>query len=96
MAVDKKKKTLIISNSMVKGIKKWKINKKLKFTNASVNCIPGANNNDMKHYTKPAVKKNPNAEVVIIHTGRNDLSSDSTPTEIASNIIGLAVDVKQN
>ena len=42
------------------------------------------------------MKKNPNAEVVIIHTGRNNLSSDSTPNEIASNIIDLAVDVKQN
>ena len=96
MAVDKKKKALIIGNSMVKGIKKWKINKKLKFTNASVNCFPGANTSDMKHYTKPPLKKKPNAGVVIIHTGRNDLSSDSTPTKIASNIIDLAVDVKQN
>ena len=50
----------------------------------------------MKHYTKPPMKKNPNAEVVIIHTGRNNLNSDSTPNEIASNIIDLAVDVKQN
>ena len=66
MAVDKKKKALIIGNSMVKGIKKWKINKKLKFTNASVNCFPGANTSDMKHYTKPPIKKTPNAEVVII------------------------------
>ena len=45
----------------------------------------------MNYYTKPAIKKNPNAEVVIIHTGTNDLSSDSTPTVIATNIIELAV-----
>ena len=68
----------------------------MKFTNASVNCFPGTNTRDVKHYTKPPMKKNPNAEVVIIHTGRNNLSSDSTPTEIASNILDLAVDVKQN
>ena len=96
MAVGKKKKALIIGNSMAKGIKRWKINKKLKFTNVSVNCFPGANTSDMKHYTKPPIKKNPNAEVVIIHTGTNVLSSDSTPTEIATNIIDLAVDVKKN
>ena len=96
MAVGKKKKALIIGNSMAKGIKRWKINKKLKFTNVSVNCCPGANTSDMKHYTKPPIKKNPNAEVVIIHTGTNVLSSDSTPTEIATNIIDLAVDVKKN
>ena len=81
---------------MVKGIKRWKINKKLKFTNVSVNCFPGANTSDMKHYTKPPIKKNPNAEVVIIHAGTNVLSSDSTPTETATNIIDLAVDVKKN
>ena len=91
-----RKKVLIIGDSMVKGIKKWKINKELKFTNASVNCFPGANTRDIKHYTKPSIKKNPNAEVVIIHTGTNDLSSNSTPTKIATNIMDLAVDVKKN
>ena len=34
---------LTIGDSMVKGIKRWKINKKLKFTNVSVNCFSGAN-----------------------------------------------------
>ena len=50
----------------------------------------------MKHYTKPTIKKSSNAEVVKIHTGTNDLSSDCTPTEIATNIMDLAVDVKKN
>ena len=89
-----RKKALIIGDCMVKGIKRWKINKKLNFTIASVNCFPGANTSDMKHYIKPPLKKNPNAEVVIIHTGTTDLSSDSTPTEIATNIMDLAIDVK--
>ena len=81
---------------MVKGVKRWNINKKLKFSNASVNCFPGANTSDMKHYTKLPIKKNPNVEVVIIHTRTNDLSSDSTPTEVATNIMDLAVDAKKN
>ena len=98
MAVSKKerKEALIIGDSTVKGIKRWKINKKLKFTNASVNYPPGANTSDMKHYTKPGIKKNPNTEVIIIPTGANDLSSNSTPTEIATNIMDLATDVKKN
>ena len=75
---------------MVKGIKRWKINKKLKFTNTSINCFPGANTSNMKHHTKLVIKKNLNA------TGTNDLSSNSTPTEIATNIMDLAVDVKKN
>ena len=49
----------------------------------------------MKHYTKPPIKKTPNAEVFIIHTGKNDLSSNSTPSEIATNIMDLDVDVKK-
>ena len=84
MTVDKKerKKALIIGDSMVKGIKRWKINKQLRFTNVSVNCFPGANTSDLKHYSKPPIKKNPNAEIIIIRTGTNDPSSDSTPTEL--------------
>ena len=70
--------------------------KKFKFTNGSVNCFPGANTSDMKHYTNQPIKKNPNAEVVIIHTGTNDLSSDFTSTEIVTNVMDLAVDVKKN
>ena len=90
-----KKKALMISDSMVKGIKRWKISKKMEFTNASVKCFPGVNTSDMKHYIKPPIRKSPN-EVVIIQTGTNNLSSGSTPTEIATNIIDLAVDVKKS
>ena len=81
---------------MVKVIKRWKINEKLKLTSASINCFPGANTRDMKHYTKLLIKKNPNFEVVIIHTCTNDLNSDSIPTEIAGNIMVLAFDIKSN
>ena len=60
-----------------------------------IRCFLGANTSDMKHYTKPPIKKTPNAEVFIIHTGKNDLSSNSTPSEIATNIMDLDVDVKK-
>ena len=41
-------------------------------------------------------KKNPNAKIVAIHTGTNDLSSNLTPTDIVTNIINLTADVKNN
>ena len=44
---------------------------------------------------KTTNKKIPNAEIAIIHTGTNDLSDDSSPTDIATNIIDLAADVKK-
>ena len=52
-----RKDILIIGNSVVKSIKRWKINKKLKFTNTSVDYFPGANTSDMKYYIKPPIKK---------------------------------------
>ena len=76
---------------MVKGIKRWKINKNYKFTNASINCFPWANTSDMKHYTELPLKKNANTnEVVTIHTGANahDIY-DLTQTEIANNFMDL-------
>ena len=57
---------------------------------ASLEQIP------VEHYTKPPIKKNPNAEVVIIHTGANDLRRHSTPTQIATNIMDFVVDVEKN
>ena len=43
---------------MGKGIKRQKINIKLKLTNVSVNCLPGANTSDMKYYIKHPKKVN--------------------------------------
>ena len=41
-------------------------------------------------------KKKSNDELVEIHTGTNDLSSNFTPTDFATNIINLAAEVKIN
>ena len=51
---------------MIKDIK-WKLNTQLRTSNVSVN--------DTQHCTKPATKKNPNAEVVVRHTRQNDSSN---------------------
>ena len=67
---------------MMNIIKRWKIKKTRKSTNASIDYFPRANISDVKHYTKPPTKKTPNAEIVIIHTGTNYLSRYSTPTDI--------------
>ena len=58
---------------MMNIIKRWKIKKTRKSTNASIDYFPRANISDVKHYTKPPTKKTPNAEIVIIHTGTNKL-----------------------
>ena len=46
----------------------------------------------MKDYIKPSLKYDPDA--IIIHIGTNDLQTEKEPTQIADEIINLAVAVK--
>ena len=48
----------------------------------------------MKHYVSPDLEKK--ADLVILHTGTNDLQSVSSPEEIAYEIILLALSMKEN
>ena len=42
----------------------------------------------MTHYIKPHLEQNP--DMVILHTGCNDINSDKTPTQITVEICSLA------
>ena len=46
----------------------------------------------MKSYIIPALEQNP--ETIIIHSGTNDLKSDSSPEEIVRDIINLTASCK--
>ena len=48
----------------------------------------------MKDYIKPSLKFNP--DLIILHTGVNDLRSNKSPNVIADEIINLACDIKTN
>ena len=58
-----------------------------------VKPFPGARTKAMKHYVSPDLEKKP--DLVILHTGTNDLKSVSSPEEIANEIISLALSVKE-
>ena len=58
-----------------------------------VKPFPGARTKAMKHYVSPDLEKKP--DLVILHTGTNDLKSDSSPEEIANEITSLALSVKE-
>ena len=47
----------------------------------------------VKHYVSPELEKMP--DLVILHTGTNDLKSISSPEEITNEIISLALSVKE-
>ena len=46
----------------------------------------------MKDYIKPTIARKP--DLVILHTGTNDLKSNQNPSDIANEIINLAKNIK--
>ena len=58
-----------------------------------VKPFPGARTKDMKHYVSSDLGKTP--DLVILHTGTNDLKSVSSPEEVANEITSLALSVKE-
>ena len=91
----KKRKTVIIGDSMVKEIKAWKLKKRLK-ENVQVKSFPGATIDDMKHYVIPTKKEEPN--IIILHAGTNNLRDNQSTTSLANNIIefGISLCTPQN
>ena len=58
-----------------------------------VKPFPGARTKAMKHYVSPNLEKKP--DLIILHTGTNDLKSVSSPEEVANEITSLALSVKE-
>ena len=57
-----------------------------------VKHFSGAKTKDMESYIIPTLEQNP--ETIIIHSETNDLRSDSSPEEIARDIIKLTTSCK--
>ena len=85
--------TYILGDSMVKDIKGFKMAKATgNEEQIYVKSFSGANVNDMKSHVVPTLNRAP--QKIILHCGTNDLSSKQTPAEIASNIVALATEMK--
>ena len=61
--------------------------------NITVKAFGGSTIKHMEHYSKPPLERNP--ELVILHIGTNDIKSNKSPSEIASNIHNLAERMEQ-
>ena len=48
----------------------------------------------MRDYIKPTMARKP--DMIVLHTGTNDLKRNKTPSDIASEIIQLAKSIKTN
>ena len=51
--------------------------------NVTVKAVGGSTVKHMEHYSKPPLERNP--ELVILPIGTNDINTDQSPSEIASN-----------
>ena len=85
--------TVILRDSIVRNVYGNIITKSVKYQKqVVVKHFSGAKIADMNHYKKSTQEKSP--VEIIIHVGKNDLSSDKEPNDIANDIMQLAKSVK--
>ena len=82
--------TVILRESIVKDVKGWKLSDNK--NKVVVKHFSGTKIKDMESYIIPTLKENP--ETIIIHSGTNDLKSDSSPEQIIRDIINLTTSCK--
>ena len=89
----KKRSVVILGDSMLKDIEPIKVKKGVGVNEkVFVKHFTGATTNHMKSYVVPS--KEFNNDLVILHCGTNDLRSNKSPLEIATEISILALDLK--
>ena len=85
----------ILGDSLLKDIKPYKMRQAMYSKDkVYIKSFPGATTECMRDYVTPSLKFNP--DLLIIHTGTNDLRSDKTPTDIVEEIINLVERIKTN
>ena len=88
------RKIFILGDSIVKEIDGRRLWKRMKGT-VAVRSIPGATTKGMLYHIKDCIA-DCTPSIAILHHGTNDVSTTSSPTEIASSIIYLVSDTKRN
>ena len=79
---------------MSKHVNEWQLSKSMKNEKASVVLLSGAFSKQMMNYAKPMIEEKP--DFTILHTGINDLRSNTDPEEIANGIVDAVVSCKKN
>ncbi|CAB3980684.1 RNA-directed DNA polymerase from transposon BS [Paramuricea clavata] len=90
--VQNNKKTVIVGDSIVKGLQQHKLSKAAK-QNVGVKCFPGATvGDDMSDYIKPVLRRKP--DTVMLHVGTNN-ATNKEASEIVNDIDKLCQEVKE-
>ena len=84
--------TVIIGDSMIKNVHGWKLGKQVGHR-VVVKSFPGATTDEMTHYLKPTLDRDP--QKIVLHIGTNDLRKRQ-PYEVSDNIIDLARRIETN
>ena len=91
----KKRNITILGDSLIKNIKSFKMRQCMDINdNIHIKSFPGASVECMIDYVKPSTKFKP--DTFALHCGTNDLRSEKSSIEIATNIINLAKEIKTN
>ena len=85
---------VIVGDSFVRNVASRSLNQSLKEYFNVVKSFPGATTQYMKDYIKPTISRKP--DMVILHTGTNDLKSNQNPSDIANEIVNLAKNIKNS
>ena len=85
----------VLGDSIVKDIKAHKLKHRLaKNEKIYVKSFSGATVDDMIDYARPTIRREP--DLIILHAGSNDLRSDKTANNIASDVMKLALEMKSD
>ena len=87
----KRQKTIIVGDSIVKGLQQHKFAKAAK-QNVQIKCFPGATVQDMNDYVKPVLRKK--SDTIILHVGTNS-TSNKEAGEIINDIDKLCQQIKE-
>ena len=90
----RKKTVVIVGDSIVRNVPNRSLNQSLKEYFSVVKSFPGATAQDMKDYIKPSIARKP--DMVVLHTGTNDLKSNQNSSDIANDIFNLAKNIKNS
>ena len=83
----------ILGDSILKDLQTHKMKRRLAINEKLyVKCFPGATLDDMMDYARPTVRKNP--DLIVLHAGTNELKTNKTAHNIASDIIKLGLELK--
>lgn len=78
--------TVIVGDSIIKGLRRDLLSRAAK-RRVAVRSFPGATTADMKHYLQPCLEAKP--KMILLHVGTNDLSSSTSPRNVAEKIVDL-------